>query len=333
MNESVSERLALLERTIDAAHPERGPVPIRVLGFGEISLVFEVPGGETEGLAFKRLPIFDSERQVKAYAFAYRRYNELLRQAGLKVPECDAYWFHSPVGGTLTLYCSQEKVDPASVGNRVIHQLPPAGVERLVTSILEEMLKVWRFNERGRNRTPPVELGLDGQVSNWAAVRWGADAPGLPEGGGVELAYLDTSTPLYRVNGHDAFNPELFLKSAPSFLRWLLKWAFLGEVVGRYYSPRQVLTDLVANFFKEQLPLLVPRLVRLVNRFLERDDVAGLLGETEAAPLGVEEVRKYYAGDKRIWEVFQATRRLDRFLQTRLLGRPYPFYLPEKIAR
>ncbi|MHA1732241.1 MAG: DUF6206 family protein [Promethearchaeota archaeon] len=334
----VRELLEKLERTIDTLDPERGEVPIKMLGFGEISLVFELLDENARGRAYKRLPIFSSEKQVELYGRAYDLYNRLLERAGMSVPESSYHWFKSP-RGAVTLYCEQEKVDPRSVGNKVIHQVSDAEVARLVLLVLGEMEKLWEFNadqERTASRGGGagkhwVNLGLDGQISNWAVV--GFD-PGHPAVSGEErLLYLDTSTPLFRMHADGksvyAFNPELFLKSAPSFLRWLLKYAFLGEVVERYHDPHKVIVDLVANFFKEQKPRAIPHIVKVVNEFL----ASGPGEKFGIEPLTLKEVQAYYKSDKQIWVIFQGVRRFDRFLQTRVFKRPYEFYLPGKIDR
>ena len=40
------------ERTIDTKQPEKGEIPIKILGYGEISLVFEIIG-DPQQLAYK----------------------------------------------------------------------------------------------------------------------------------------------------------------------------------------------------------------------------------------------------------------------------------------
>ena len=133
---------------------------------------------------------------------------------------------------------------------------------------------------------------------------------------------------MFRVNGNEAMEAVLFLKSAPSFLRWLLKALFLEETVGRYYDWRKVTIDLVANFFKEQKPELVPELINLVNKFFEEE-----AGDFEIEPLTLEEVKKYYKSDSSMWVIFQSVRRFDRFLKTKVFKKKYDFYLPGKIER
>jgi len=126
-----------------------------------------------------------------------------------------------------------------------------------------------------------------------------------------------------RIRGQEQLNPELFLRSAPSFLVWLIRWLFLPDVMTRYYDFRQVVMDLVANFYKEQRPDLIPLVLEVVN---------GPLVEGDFPPLTVEEVQRYYRQDAWIWRTYLSFRKVDRALH-HLIRRPYPYILPEKIRR
>jgi hypothetical protein len=181
---------------------------------------------------------------------------------------------------------------------------------------------VWNFSKTHKS----LDLGLDGQISNFAVIGYNSNNPHItPE---TKLIYFDTSTPMFRINGKEAMEAVLFLKSAPSFLRWLLKALFLGETVGRYYDWRKVAIDLVANFFKEQKPELIPDLIKIVNRFFSEE-----ASEFDIAPITIEEVQKYYKSDKDMWVIFQSVRRFDRTLKTKIFRKTYDFYLPAKIKR
>jgi hypothetical protein len=126
----------------------------------------------------------------------------------------------------------------------------------------------------------------------------------------------------------EQLNPELFLRSAPSFLAWLLRALFLSDVVNRYYDFRRVVIDLVANFHKEQRPDLVPDVIAAVNGFFAQET-----SDWSVQPITEQEVRSYYREDAFIWRFYLAARKVDRFLRTRLLGREYPYILPGKIQR
>jgi len=181
----------------------------------------------------------------------------------------------------------------------------------LLERIVSETEKVWHFNH---SRRPSIELALDGQISNWV---W------LERETGPQMIYVDTSTPLHRIEGQEQLDPELFLESAPSFLRWIIRWLFLSDVMNRYYNPRSVYIDLTANLYKEQRPDLVPETIQIINRYITDD----------LRPLSVKEVKNYYKEDKIIWTVFLAFRRLDCWIRTKFLRRRYEFILPGKIRR
>ena len=315
------EVLKKLEKSIDTSDPEKGEVPIKILGYGEISLVFELLN-YPEKIAYKRIPIFDNETQVERHIWAYNEYNRLLKEdVGLNMPEYDVAWFKDEEG-KIQFYCVQEKFPAESVGNNVIHQLSDQDIKTLILLVMREMKKVWDYAKNHNT----IDLGLDGQISNFAIIGFDPNNPKVDLD--TKLMYFDTSTPMFRVNGNEAMEAVLFLKSAPSFLRWLLKALFLEETVGRYYDWRKVTIDLVANFFKEQKPELIPELINLVNKFFEEE-----ANDFDIEPLTLEEVKKYYKSDSSMWVIFQSVRRFDRFLKTKIFKKKYDFYLPGKIER
>ena len=177
------------------------------------------------------------------------------------------------------------------------------------------------FNRRHKGE---LEVGFDGQISNWAIVNF-SETQELDDQ--IELIYLDTSTPFVRQNGAEQLNPELFLRSAPSFLVWILRLLFLEDVMTRYYDRRQVAVDLVANFYKEQRADLVPGLVGTVNEFFSAEVQRG-----DFKPITVKEIKSYYREDAWIWRLYLAFRKVDRSLH-RLVGKDYPYVLPGKIKR
>ena len=315
------EVLKKLERSIDIYNPEHGEVPIKVLGFGEISLVFELLN-DVEPIAYKRIPIFDNEKQVDRHIWAYNEYNRLLIQdVGLNLPEYDVAWFKDD-DDKIQFYCVQEKISTDSVGNRVIHQVNENDVETLVLLAMREMKKVWDYSKNHES----IDLGLDGQISNFAVIGYDPNNPKIDMN--TKLVYIDTSTPMFRTDGEEAMDAELFLKSTPSFLRFLVKAMFLDEVVDRYYDWRLVTIDLIANFYKEQKPELIPGIIQKVNDFFANE-----ASDFEMEPITLFEVQKYYKNDKRIWVIFQNARKLDRFIKTKILRKRYEFYLPDKIKR
>jgi hypothetical protein len=141
------------------------------------------------------------------------------------------------------------------------------------------------------------------------------------------LVYLDTSTPLTCKDGQEQLDPELFLRSAPSFLVWILRLFFLDDVLTRYYDFRKVCIDLIANFYKEQRPELIPDLVATINDFFSPQIQGGVF-----EPFTVKEIKAYYQEDAWIWRLYLAFRKIDRSLQG-LIGKFYPYILPGAIKR
>src|SRR5512138_1695629 len=60
------------EAGLDPRHPERGDVPGRVIGYGEISTVLEISTADKNNLAYKRVPIFRSGEEVERYEALYK---------------------------------------------------------------------------------------------------------------------------------------------------------------------------------------------------------------------------------------------------------------------
>jgi hypothetical protein len=144
-------------------------------------------------------------------------------------------------------------------------------------------------------------VGVDGQLSNWMV-------------DGDDVLLLDVTTPMLKdAAGRDRLDTGLFL--AAVFRRFVVH-----QVIDKYHDPRGVVLDLIANLIKEgQGPRIAP-FVEIANRCL-------------SPPLDDGEVHRYYQSDARVWTAWQAMRRCDRFVRTRLLGRPYPFLLPGRIER
>ena len=320
--EAQVELLQQFENGLDPRRPEQSRIPATVLGYGEISTVFAIEAEGLGGLAFKRLPLFHDKEEVDAYRATYEEYNRLLtEEVGLRLPGYSHAFFSSQTGRPI-FYIVQHRLPSDSIGHQALHQLPGEMVQALVRRVLEELHRVWAFNRQQER----WQLGIDGQISNWSIDGFDAQQPVVNEA--TALTYLDTSTPLLRVEGVEQMDAELFLRSAPSFLAWILRLLFLEDVVDRYYDFRRVAIDLVANFYKEQRAELIPSTLQVVNDFF-----TGEGADLGVQPIDEKEVRSYYREDALIWTLYLSFRRFDRFLQTRILRREYPYILPGKIKR
>lgn len=95
------------EEQLDPSKPEESPIPAKVLGYGEISTVFEILHESQKDIAYKRMPLFDSMEQVEKYKKIYRKYNELLRKIGIETPEYGAVYITTD-DGRIVLYLYQK---------------------------------------------------------------------------------------------------------------------------------------------------------------------------------------------------------------------------------
>jgi hypothetical protein len=92
------------------------------------------------------------------------------------------------------------------------------------------------------------------------------------------------------------------------------------SIVANYHDRRRVLTDVVANLYKERLERWIPAFLGRVNRSVELE-------------ISVEEAVAYYRNDARLWSVLQLLRRMDRWWQRHVRWRVYPTLLPGEIRR
>jgi hypothetical protein len=94
----------------------------------------------------------------------------------------------------------------------------------------------------------------------------------------------------------------------------------LPGVVERFADPREVLLDLLGNMHKERLEPWIPAALAAVNARV-------------APPIAAADVRRFYAGDARLWAAVLWVRRADRRWQRTVRRRPYPYLLPRRIER
>ena len=268
---------------------------LRVLGYGEISTVvaLETPAGT---FACKRLPPFPGEAPLSAYRACLTDYLSRLAGAGIDVVPTTLEAL--PRGdGRITAWCVQPILRAADLLPKYLAGCDEVEAVRVFEVLLERI-----------ERCVGPRLGLDGQLSNWALV----------EG---RLTYLDVTTPMLRDEaGRDLLDMDLFLASLPWLLRGLVKRFMLAGILGKYFVPRGVVVDLLANLYKERLErLLPPFLAKAQGRF--------------TPAITEEKVRGYYADDARTWALLLAVRRFDRWWQRKIRRRTYPFLLPGNIER
>ncbi len=306
--------IAGFEAQLDATNPTGGAIPAQVIGYGEMSTVLEI-GGQ-DGHVYKRMAGFHSASEAEAHAAGIHSYCAALRDAGVDVAETQSFVLDNAHGEYL-LYLVQPRVPPERVGNLFCGRAADVRFTEALEAVLGHYAGIWR-----RNQAHPggEVLGLDGQISNWVFL--GGEEESL------HPVYLDVGLPLMRRDGVETMDVELALRTLPPPLAWIVRVSFLSEVLNRYYDLREVLLDLVGNFYKEGYPDKIPEALDMVNHFLN-----GPARDLEIAPLSREAVDKYYRRDAFIWRVFLGLRRFDRFVRRHLLRRRYPFILPGRIRR
>jgi hypothetical protein len=289
------EELARLEASVQAALESGSGEALEVLGYGEISTVLALNTAAGR-FACKRLPVFPGEESLSRYAEVFASYLGALAEAGVKPLESRLQ--ATPArGGGLAVYCVQPILEPGCLGPRYL-----AGCsEEEGRQLLEQIVSTTA-------RAAGERLGVDAQLSNWA-LRHG------------ELVYLDVTTPLLKdEQGRQRLDTRLFTASLPWALRGLVQALLLEEILGHYHARRPALLDLAANLYKERQERWLPVVLELANRVVD-------------PPLAVDEVRRYYRSDARMWELLQRLRRLDRAWQRWGRRRIYPFLLPARIER
>lgn len=268
---------------------------LRVLGYGEISLVLGWPT-DRPAVAVKRLPRFSSPEAAAVYAETFDRYMGALVERGVD-PLRSAFRLVDPSAARPVAYVIQPVLAPETLGPSVLRRGNPDPdhpvLQRIVAAI---------------NRVCDPWTGLDAQLSNWA---WVAG----------DLKYLDVTTPmLFDDGGSPQMDLDMFVAAYPWILRRALTRFVAPGVIGAYRDPRRVGVDFAANLHKERLAHWIPTVLEVI-------------GHTSLPPVGVDEVQRYYRSDARLWESMLRLRRADRWWQHHIRRRAYPFLLPGRTER
>jgi hypothetical protein len=290
-----TDELAELEAAVRHALVTYDDSALEVVGYGEITTVVEWTTGGIP-VACKRLPGLADAVAFERYRDGVERYIAQLSTTGIEVPDTVVQHV-AAADGSVTAYCVQAVLPSSSVVPHVMH-----------TDGRDESVSIFEAIVDRADATVNERVGLDAQLSNWA---W-------HDG---RLRYFDISTPFLRdEHGREAFDVELHIASVPWALRGLVRTFFLDTILDKYYTLRGGLMDLLGNMIKERLDGLLPDFVEVANRVI-------------APPFTLQEIKRYYRGDARLWALLQALRRADRRWQNSVRRRPYPFLLPKDLPR
>jgi hypothetical protein len=306
----------------------RESAKIDVVGYGEISTVMQLNKKKHVGpdiveneskWIWKKMPPFPDRDEVDRYLRLYEEYRNILTEGiGIGVPlQTTRFFKHDDF---YQVYAGQERVKSESICNVMIKKLDEHSANSMLRIILKKLCDVYMFNKKNGAMT----IGIDAQLSNWALdlKNWTK-----PEAAGDEvIVYIDTSSPMIRINGIEQLNPEIFIKSAASFLRPVIRRFFLQQVLDRYYDMRSVAIDIIANLHKEKRADLINSFIETTNEYYAQKNI-------DAEEITRKEIDSYYSNDAFIWKFYQASRKIDRFLTEKIARKRYMFRIPEKIER
>jgi hypothetical protein len=302
-------------------------ISIRILGIGEITTTIEVKGKHwgklhpTEKrmmrLAYKRMPAFDDKETMDHYLKIHNDYQDLLEELGIGVP-----WHDNLIkrrgDGRWVVYNRQERFGNRKVACLMIREMDEAGCMDVFKLLLDKMGLFFTHNDRHPEKT----IGFDAQISNWVFTDYDPEQKRIrPD---EPVVYIDTSTPLMRIDGVEQLDTELFLRAIPAVGRAFVRRFFLAEVVDRYYRPRDVILDLIASFITHGRPDLVPALVAEANRFMAASEFA-----RHEKPFTEKQIKAYNREDVMIWHIFRTFKRIDRFIGEAFLKKKYEQRLPK----
>ncbi|MEZ5383780.1 MAG: DUF6206 family protein [Microthrixaceae bacterium] len=288
------ERLAELERLVGCALRSGDTGPLRVLGYGEISLVLGWPTTRPT-LACKRLPVFRNEQGAGAYGALIAEYvAELVRRGVRVVPT--GWETTTSTDGRFAGYVVQPAVAEDTLAPQIV-AADAGGSPELIAAIMDATVGA-----------VDAQVGLDAQLSNWALV----------DG---ELRYFDVTTPLLAgADGRTRLDLGLLTQPLPAAIRPVVRRLVAPGLVGAYHQPRHAVVDLIGNLLKERLEHAVAPALSAANRRV-------------SPAITREEVDRWYRSDARTWSALLRLRRADRWWQRRVRRRTYPYLLPGPIRR
>lgn len=293
----VDEDLHALETAVGTALRAGTDADLRVLGYGEITLVLGWPRDHPT-VAAKRLPPFAARGNAEAYGRLVEEYLAAIEDHGVRPLPSEFHLTPAALGRGWAGYVVQPVLPAGQLAPDLL--AAPAtdeGARALLAGVVETIV-----------RCVDPWVGLDGQLSNWALT---------PAG----LRYLDVTTPLLNdASGRARVDLRVLTSPLPAVLRPIIRRFVAPGITARYHRCRDVLLDLAGNLLKERLDHWVPAVLELANPHLDQ-------------PLDEQEVHRYYRGDAVTWELLLRLRKADRWWQHRVRRRPYGALLPHDVRR
>jgi hypothetical protein len=307
----LTDALVRLERSLDPSAPEASGV--QVIGYGEISVALQTD--TLPGRVVKRMSGFADETMARRHVALIEDYLAALRASGITVvATAVAVVPRDNLPPTVALI--QPLLPPDRLGHRLLPVVDDAALGLMLRRVLDAVRRVVEFKPGDGS-----SLAIDGQLSNW----WfeNLDANSI-----TEPVLIDVGTPFVRRAGRLVLDRELILAAAPRVVRpHFRREQTIEKYQDDYFDLRTAAVDLLGNFHKEGCPQRLPFAIGAVNDWLEHDAGKGV------APLTRDEVDQYYHDDAALLGLYLRLRRVDRYVQRRLLRRRYDFVLPGPIGR
>lgn len=291
MSEVQVPDLAVVESTVAAAIASRSTDGVRLLGFGEISIVLGWPADEPEH-ALKRVPPFRDAAAAAQYIDVCEQLFAILHAAGVPLLSTTLHTT-ARADGSVVVYHHQPVADTTQLGVNILRDAEPDPDHPLLAAIVGHAQAV----------VEPGRVGFDVQAANWL---WD----------GTEARQLDFSSPfLLNDTGDDLrFDTSGFLREYPAALRPYLKKELL-QLILRFTTAEGAVGDMVGNLLKEGLEPWVDPTIEAARRFGVRLDRAS--------------VTKMYDDDRKLLPLTLRLKKAQRFWLSHT-GRRYDSMLPER---
>jgi hypothetical protein len=306
------EILAAFEQQLDPADPTAGPFGAEIIGYGEVSAVLGL--ADLPGRVLKRMSGFPDAGSARAYCGVVERYIAILAESGIAMAPTQLVTL-APETGRHVIYLVQPRFGDDRMGQTILRRGSDEQLRSLMERVMGEVRSVLSANAGRRDGR---RVAIDAQLSNW---HWPNEqaAPVL----------IDLGTPFMCLHDRLEIGEEYFLRAFPPPLRaWLRRRHVVERYIADYFHFDRSILDLIGNFAKEGAPARIPNAVAFANEWIAGQPDAPELGRIDEA-----QVRDYYARDAGTLKWMLRARRLNRWIHTRLLRRPYDYILPGRIDR
>jgi len=224
----ISEQVLLgLEQQVEQALRSGVQENLDILGYGEISTVLNLRMSSGR-FACKRLPLFESQRQIERYKECFELYIEKLTERGVNLAKSSLEVVKRD-DDKFVGYCIQPALSLDFLATEILARTPEKKAQELFSSLVTVVTQAIEEDK----------LGLDAQLSNWAFID-------------DKVVYFDVTTPMIRdEEGKELLDLDIFLASLPWAIRGIVRKWMLKDILDHYYFVRNVLLDLLANLYQQ----------------------------------------------------------------------------------